>query len=95
VPWRVLVIDLDDQANSSRSLERAHKASALGIRASSLFMNDALDVGGDLPAFSVVKADDVLWRPVEQPEELTRYHANRTPRRTARKLLTNSGRHRR
>jgi chromosome partitioning protein len=76
VQWRVLVIDLDDQASSSRSLERMHKASALGITASSLFMNDAPDVSGDLPAFSVVKADDVLLRLVEQPEELTRYHAN-------------------
>jgi len=55
--WRVLVID---QANSSRSLERAHKASALSITASTLFMNDAPEVANDFPAFSVVKAEGVL-----------------------------------
>ncbi len=76
VQWRVLVIDLDDQANSSRSLERAHKASALGVTASTLFMNDDPDVGADLAPFALVKADDVLRRLVEQPEELSRYHAN-------------------
>ena len=70
VQWRVLVIDLDDQANSSRSLERAHKATPLSVTASTLFMNDAPDVGSDLPTFAVVKADDVLRRLVEQPEEL-------------------------
>jgi chromosome partitioning protein len=60
VQWRALVIDLDDQTNSSRSLERTHKASALGITAPSLFMDDAPDVSGDLPAFSVVNADDEI-----------------------------------
>lgn len=73
---RVLVIDLDDQANSSRSLERAHKATALAITASTIFMHDALEIGQDVAPFAVVKADEVLRRLVEQPDAFTRYHAN-------------------
>lgn len=73
---RVLVIDLDDQANSSRSLERMQKATALGVTASTLFMNEAPDINLDVPAFSLIKADEVLRRLVELPDEFTRYHAN-------------------
>jgi len=73
---RVLVIDLDDQANSSRSLERAQKATALRVSASTLFMNEAPDIDPVVPTFSLIKADEVLRRLVEQPDEFTRYHAN-------------------
>lgn len=73
---RVLVIDLDDQANSSRSLERAHKATALHVTASTLFMKVVSDIAPALPAFSLIKADEILQRLVEQPDEFTRYHAN-------------------
>jgi len=45
--WCVLVID---QANSSRSLQRAHKASALSITASTLSMSEAPEVANDRPA---------------------------------------------
>jgi chromosome partitioning protein len=73
---RVLVIDLDDQGNSSRSLERAQKATAMGITASTIFMNDDVQIATDLLPFSVVKADEVLRRLVEQPDEFPRYQAN-------------------
>ena len=73
---RVLVIDRDDQGNSGRSLERAHRASALPMTASALFMNGALSVDRSDCRFAVVKADDVLRRVVEQPEKLGAYHGN-------------------
>ncbi len=73
---RVLVIDLDDQANSSRSLERAQKATALSVTASTLFMNMSPDIEREVPAFSLVKADEVLRRLVEQPESFPEYQTN-------------------
>lgn len=73
---RVLVIDLDDQGNSGQSLERAHRASALPMTASAVFMNDALIVEPGDCRFSVINADDVLRRVVEQPEKLGIFHNN-------------------
>jgi chromosome partitioning protein len=73
---RVLVIDLDDQANSSRSLERAHKAVALDVTSSTLLMNEAPQIDMKIPSFAIVKADDVLRRLVEQPDEFPRYQGN-------------------
>lgn len=73
---RVLVIDLDDQGNSGQSLERAHRATALPMMASALFMNEALRVDTWPGSFAIVKADDVLRRIVEQPDKLGAYQRN-------------------